>query len=167
MQQWPSPNNSPATPSSPRTSRATEIIPRLYVSDLCIAENPSALSSLGITHILSTMRGFVAVPPELRIHRAQIPLDDFPFAELAAHLPTSTSFIHAALRDPNARVLVHCVEGISRSVSVVSAFLMALYGWTPPQAIQFVKSRRRIAEPNPGFVSQLHEYAGVLRQSSR
>lgn len=167
MQPWSTlvaPSTAPALPFHQRVSRASEIIPRLYISDLCIAESAATLSALGVTHVLSAMRGFVAIPTSLSIHHAQLPLDDFPFAELAAHLPTSTGFLVEALRDPNARVLVHCAEGISRSVSVVAAFLMAQYGWTPAQAIQFVKSRRKIADPNPGFVAQLHEYEDVLRR---
>ncbi|KAF8326925.1 protein-tyrosine phosphatase-like protein [Amanita rubescens] len=77
-----------------------------------------------------------------------------------AHLPQTTAWIGDALsRDPNSRVLVHCVEGISRSVSVVAAYLMAHFGWTPTEALKFIKNKRRVAEPNFGFVQQLHEYA--------
>ncbi|KII88276.1 hypothetical protein PLICRDRAFT_111351 [Plicaturopsis crispa FD-325 SS-3] len=152
-------------PYSQRNPAASEIIPRLYISDLSIAEDASHLASLGITHVLSAMRGTVAVPSaELRLRCTQVPLEDFPFAELADHLPGTTAFLRDALRDPNARVLVHCAQGISRSASVVAAFLIASYGWTPPQAIQYVKSKRRIAEPNFGFVSQLHEYAAKIRR---
>lgn len=55
-------------------------------------------------------------------------------------------------------MLVHCAEGISRSVSVVAAFLMAQYGWSPSEAVGFIKERRLIANPNFGFVQQLYEY---------
>ncbi|KAH7924750.1 phosphotyrosine protein [Leucogyrophana mollusca] len=165
MSNWPS-SPSVQTPYPARPSGASEILPRLYVSDLSFAENPAALVSLGITHILSAMRGFVAAPQGLHIHRAQFPLEDLPFSELAAHLPGTTAFLRSALHDPNARVLVHCMEGVSRSTSVVCAFLIAEYGWTPAQAIQFVKSRRRSAEPNMGFVQQLQEYADSLRPAS-
>jgi protein-tyrosine phosphatase len=161
--QWPA---SPIaqTPYPLRPPSASEIMPRLYVSDLAFAENPAALASLGITHVLSAMRGFVAQPAHLPLHRAQFPLDDLPFSELAAHLPHTTAFMRGALTDPNARVLVHCVEGVSRSTSVVAAYLIAEFGWTPAQAVQYVKSRRRAAEPNFGFVQQLQEYAESLRR---
>jgi atypical dual specificity phosphatase len=90
----------------------------------------------------------------------QIKVEDFPFAELAAHLPLTTKFIQDALwSNPEARVLVHCAEGVSRSVSVVAAFLMAQYGWSPKEAISFIKERRMVANPNFGFIQQLHEYA--------
>lgn len=162
--QWP-PSPISQTPYPLRPPSASEIMPRLYVSDLAFAENPAALASLGITHVLSAMRGFVAQPPHLPIHRAQFPLDDLPFSELAAHLPHTTAFLRGALTDPNARVLVHCVEGVSRSTSVVAAYLIAEFGWTTAQAVQYVKSRRRAAEPNFGFVQQLQEYAESLRRS--
>ncbi|KAF8889882.1 protein-tyrosine phosphatase-like protein [Infundibulicybe gibba] len=144
------------TAPAPRGCRpASEIIPRVYISDLAFAENAGCLSSHGITHILSTLPDTIVIPSEAALFPQPKRL---PFAELAAHLPATTAWICDALRDPEARVLVHCAEGISRSVSVVAAFLMAQYGWTPVEAIQHIKSKRRIANPNFGFVQQLHEY---------
>ncbi|CAL1705355.1 unnamed protein product [Somion occarium] len=156
--------------SSPYGSRhppplpPTEVIPRLYLSDISAAENTSTLRSLGITHIVSAMLGLVVIPHGLPVQQLQIPLQDSPFAELAEHLPRTTAFIADALRDPHARVLVHCVQGISRSTSVVCAYLIAVYGWTPAQAVQYIKSKRSLADPNPGFVSQLGEYAASLQR---
>ncbi|KAI0748405.1 protein-tyrosine phosphatase-like protein [Daedaleopsis nitida] len=164
-----SPAPSPLQPQPP-----TEIVPRLYIGDLAAAESPETLSSLGITHILSAMSGHVALPsssalphlaPHKPLQRMQLPLQDTPFAELAAYLPHTTAFIAAALCDPAARVLVHCVQGVSRSVSVVAAFLIAQYGCGPEQAVQWVQGKRRCAQPNPGFVSQLGEYYQTLRKS--
>lgn len=152
------------TPHTQSARNVSEIVPGLFISDLAFAENPSLLSSYRITHVLSTLPGTIFCPPPTLLpaqpRRLQIRVDDLPFAELAAHLPTTTAFIRDALSaSDNARVLVHCGEGISRSVSVVAAYLMAAYGWTPMEAIQYVKSKRRVAEPNFGFVRQLHEYA--------
>lgn len=142
----------------------SEILPCLYISDLSFAENPANLSSYRITHVLSTLPDKIHIPS---VHpppsRLQIKVEDFPFAELAAHLPTTTAWIRDALKSsPNARVLVHCGEGISRSVSVVAAFLIATYGWTPVEALQYIKSKRKVANPNFGFVQQLGEYARSL-----
>lgn len=158
-----------ANPFSPSQTMAnarnvSEIIPRLYISDLAFAESPPSLSSYRITHVLSTLPDKIFCPPPTLLpvqpSRMQIRVDDLPFAELAAHLPNTTAWIQDALvNNPEARVLVHCVEGISRSVSVVAAFLMAQYGWSPVEALQYIKNKRRIAEPNFGFVQQLHEYA--------
>ena len=163
----PLPSANPFSPTHHASTRGvTEIIPRLYISDLSFAENPACLSSHRITHVLSTLPDAIYIPPATLLHphpppvRLQVRVEDFPFAELAAHLPQTSAWIDDALsRDPNSRVLVHCVEGISRSVSVVAAYLIAHLGWTPNEALKFIKNKRRVAEPNFGFVQQLHEYA--------
>lgn len=148
----------------------TEIIPRLYISDIYSAENTHTLDSLGITHVLSAMCGTVVIPHNTpngtHIQHCKIPLVDTPFSELAGFLPTSTSFVREALRDENARVLVHCVKGVSRSASVIAAFLIAEFGWTPERAVGFVKAKRGVAEPNSGFVKQLGEYAALCANGS-
>lgn len=148
----------------------TEIIPRLYISDIYSAENAHTLDSFGITHVLSAMCGTVVIPHHTtsgtHIKHCKIPLVDTPFSELAGFLPTSTSFVREALRDENARVLVHCVKGVSRSASVIAAFLIADFGWSPEKAVAFVKAKRAVAEPNSGFVQQLGEYAALCAESS-
>jgi protein-tyrosine phosphatase len=160
---------SAATPSTPTTpypstyppNNASEIIPRLYVSDLTFAENAASLSFHRITHILTVMPDRVCQPPlPMQPMRMQVRVEDMPFAELAAHLPSTTAFIRDALNSsPDTRVLVHCGEGISRSVSVVAGFLMAQYGWGRDEAVNYIKSKRRVANPNFGFMGQLQEYA--------
>lgn len=52
-------------------------------------------------------------------------------------------------------VLVHCMAGISRSVSMVAYHMMVTYGISYDEAIRIIRSRRHIANPNPGFVYQL------------
>ncbi|KAF8489829.1 protein-tyrosine phosphatase-like protein, partial [Russula emetica] len=137
----------------------SEILPRLYISDLQTAEDAALISSLGITHVLSAMPGHVALPPTVTAHAVQVPLHDAPFAELAAHLPRTTRYIARALRSsPDARVLVHCAMGTSRSVAVVCGYLIAAHGLHPSQALEFVRARRAAAAPNRGFIDQLHEY---------
>ncbi|KZT71347.1 phosphatases II [Daedalea quercina L-15889] len=143
----------------------TEIVPNLFIADLGAAENPKLLIQLGITHVLSAMCGRVLLPANVPLAQLQLPLQDSPFAELAEYLPASTLFLSEALRDPKARVLVHCAQGISRSSSVVCAYLIAKYGWTPDQAVRFVKSKYAPADPNPGFVMQLGEYARSLNKT--
>ena len=156
-------------PSPLQQDHPTEIIPRLYIGALAAAESPEVLSSLGITHIVSAMCGPIALPSPSQVpqipphHRLQVPLLDTPFSELAGHLPRTTAFIAAALARDDACVLVHCAQGISRSASVVAAYLIAAYACSPEQAVKWVQGKRLCAQPNPGFVAQLGEYAQTLR----
>lgn len=160
---------SPAT-SPLQAQPPTEVLPRLYIGDLAAAECPETLAALGITHVLSVMPGHVAIPPPATLshlarplERLQLPLHDTPFAELALHLPRTTAWIEHALRaDPANRVLVHCVQGVSRSASVVAAYLVAETRWPPKYVVEWIQAKRPCAQPNSGFVAQLDEYARSL-----
>lgn len=55
---------------------------------------------------------------------------------------------------PAGRVLVHCAMGVSRSATVVLAFLMIYENMTLVEAIQTVQTHRDIC-PNSGFLRQL------------
>lgn len=52
------------------------------------------------------------------------------------------------------RVLVHCLMGVSRSATLVLAFLMIVEGLTLREAVAAVRPHRDIC-PNPGFLQQL------------
>ena len=68
--------------------------------------------------------------------------------------------------DP-ARPQVHCAMGISRSATVVSAYLVATTSMQPHEAIEFVQSKREIVCPNLGFRRQLDVYASRLRGTKK
>ena len=56
------------------------------------------------------------------------------------------------------RVLVHCLAGMSRSATIVIAYLIATTPMTAGEATEFVRSKRRIIRPNYGFTKQLEQY---------
>lgn len=66
-------------------------------------------------------------------------------------------FIEAA-REKNGRVLVHCIQGISRSVTLVIAYLILTKKLNYDEAFKIVQSRRSIASPNLGFAIQLQNF---------
>ena len=48
--------------------------------------------------------------------------------------------------------------GISRSATIVCAYLIATMRMTPNEALAAVKEKRGIVSPNMGFLRQLEEY---------
>lgn len=66
-------------------------------------------------------------------------------------------FIENALKDPKGTngVLVHCFYGVSRSSTLVIAYLMKKYNLTYQKAFERVKSKRSLCHPNRGFIQQL------------
>jgi hypothetical protein len=57
--------------------------------------------------------------------------------------------------------------GISRSSTVVMAYLIATTNMTPHEALATVRSKRTIVRPNRGFMSQLQEYYSKCSNSSQ
>lgn len=62
----------------------------------------------------------------------------------------------------NQKVVVNCYAGISRSSSIVIAYIMYKYKLTLQEAYQYVKSKRAIVEPNSGFMKQLKTLEPIL-----
>jgi len=86
------------------------------------ARSTRSLAENRITHILSVCSD--PIPSEAReagIHHKRISVEDVDYADLLIHLPSACHFIDQALRSGGV-VLVHCVQGISRSAAVVAAY---------------------------------------------
>lgn len=67
-----------------------------------------------------------------------------------------------ARQTPNGACLVHCVAGISRSTTIVLAYLMKYLKMSLKDAHAHVKSRRPLIRPNLGFWKQLVDYEKML-----
>lgn len=65
-----------------------------------------------------------------------------------------------SIHSENGTVLVHCEQGVSRSASVVIAYLLAATHefHSVTDALDFVKSKRGVIRPNAGFLRQLEHY---------
>lgn len=65
-------------------------------------------------------------------------------------------------RQANTNVLIHCMAGISRSVTLTIAYLMYHFGLSMHAAYQFVKEKRPAISPNLNFMGQLVEFEKEL-----
>jgi atypical dual specificity phosphatase len=55
--------------------------------------------------------------------------------------------------------------GISRSATVICAYLIATTRMTPREALAAVRAKRSIVSPNMGFLRQLEEYTVEVQRS--
>jgi dual specificity phosphatase 12 len=86
------------------------------------ARSSRSLAERRITHIISVCPDAIpAELPESGICHMRIPVEDVDYADLLIHLPSACRFIDQALRGGGV-ILVHCVQGISRSAAVVAAY---------------------------------------------
>ncbi|KAF8328192.1 uncharacterized protein EI90DRAFT_3218374 [Cantharellus anzutake] len=132
-----------------------EVVPGLWIGDLSAAVANDELEKNNIKFILSAMRGRVKLNPMLRRH--QIPLDDSPDTDVLEHIPACNALIEAALSRGEG-ILVHCQAGMSRSATIVAAFLMYSQNLDRDSAIKLIQQARPSVAPNVGFMEQLELY---------
>jgi hypothetical protein len=83
-------------------------------------------------------------------------IDDDPYELIMSNFDFVHLVIRKALRD-NKRILVHCAAGVSRSATLVAAYLILENNMTAQEAINFIISKRECVNPNDGFRWQLKE----------
>ncbi|KAI0053766.1 phosphatases II [Auriscalpium vulgare] len=127
---------------------------QLFIGNLNAATCPEVRRDYAITHIVSVCPDYPSQGPR----HLTIPIQDSEYEDLLVYLPEACRFIQAAL-DGGGRVLVHCVMGISRSATVIAAYLMMTRRMNPQNAIALIKRSRPRVLPNYGFIKQLHVFA--------
>ena len=90
--------------------------------------------------------------PNIEWHRLVI--DDDEDERISEYFFSVHKIISNALTH-NKNIIVHCAAGMSRSPTLVIAYFMIENRWSYEEAINFVRKRRPIVEPNIGFVKQL------------
>lgn len=137
------------------------ITDRVYLGNWDAAVDKKVLTKLGITHVVSMVEFGPDIPDVVETaNRLHIRLNDSADTNILCHLEETTNFIKTALEaNKNNKVLVHCLMGISRSATVVCAYMIATKKLTGAEAIAFVQKKRPIVCPNLGFRQQLNIFA--------
>ena len=104
----------------------------LFIGDYDTSNNKAALLHHGITHVLTLISDGVATYPHLFAYHI-VRIHDSHTQDIAATFESCNNFIRGALKERNGEkrgeggeggVLVHCECGVSRSSTVVIAYLM-------------------------------------------
>ncbi|KAI3812445.1 hypothetical protein L1987_17154 [Smallanthus sonchifolius] len=132
----------------------SRIIDHVFLGSDAVAKNRQVLRQNGITHVLNCV-GFVC--PEYfkkDLVYKTLWLQDNPSEDITSILYDVFDYFED-VREQNGRVFVHCCQGVSRSTSLVIAYLMWREGQSFETAFQQVKAARGVTNPNMGFASQL------------
>ncbi|NXX74767.1 DS13B phosphatase, partial [Urocolius indicus] len=139
-----------------------QVWPNIYLGDAWAARSKATLQSLNITHILNAADGPYSINTgakyyeDLQIEYYGVEAFDDPAFDLSIFFYDAANFIGKALNTSGGKVFVHCAMGVSRSASLVLAFLMIHENMTLVDALKTVSAHRDIC-PNSGFLSQLRD----------
>ncbi|XP_061197765.1 dual specificity protein phosphatase 3-like [Saccostrea echinata] len=147
-----------------------EVYPGILLGNYYIAKNVEELKRKRVTHIVNCAQGnkfnqintdeeyfsgtdimFLGIKA---LDTARFPINQF--------FHSAADFIDEALKEKGT-VYVHCQSGMSRSGSIVLAYLMIKKGMTVMDAVKQVRDKREIF-PNDGFLKQLCELDEELQQ---
>ncbi len=117
------------------------------------ASSKELLQKFGITHILTVAKGHPAQFPHSFKYKI-IPVLDMASTNLKRRFNECIEFINECLSN-GGKVLVHCFAGVSRSATIILAYMMQEHGLSYHAAIKFVKNKRALINPNDGFRTQL------------
>lgn len=132
----------------------SRVADHIYLGSDAVARNREILEENGITHVLNCV-GFVC--PEYfkkDLTYKTLWLQDSPCEDITSILYDVFDYFEE-VSEQGGRVFVHCYQGVSRSTSLVIAYLMWRKGQSFEDAFQYVKAARGITNPNMGFACQL------------
>jgi len=144
------------------TFEATQIIDNLWVGSISSSCNREMLHKYKIETIISAFLGSTAsFPYDFNYERAK--LRDVVDENIMEDFNRLLSIIHTELMNGKG-VLVHCILGKSRSVSIVAAYLIKYRNMSRDEAIEFIRNKRSQIDPNPGYMTSLKEFEEEVRK---
>ncbi|XP_040593147.1 dual specificity protein phosphatase 12 isoform X2 [Mesocricetus auratus] len=148
-----------ATSPASSAGHTVEVRPGLYLGGAAAVAEPDHLKEAGITAVLTvdSEPGFQAGAGFEGLRSLFVPALDEPETDLLSHLDRCVAFIGQSRAEGRA-VLVHCHAGVSRSVAVVTAFIMKTEQLSFEKAYENLQTVKPEAKMNEGFEWQLKLY---------
>jgi len=98
------------------------VYPNIYIGNYSTSTNKQLLTNLGITHIISVIPSFNP-PFEDKFKYLHIEAYDDEIQDIKQYFEISNEFISKCLNE-GGKILIHCMVGRSRSVTIFLAFLI-------------------------------------------
>jgi len=136
----------------------------LFLGNMQHATNRESLERFQIKNILNVCDLRLSQSIIDNFNVIHIPMPDEPRTNIKQHFDRTNELLHE-IYEKKERCLVHCAAGISRSATIVLAYLMKYHHNTLKEAFYFLIEKRPQIWPNEGFLLQLIRYETELIRS--
>jgi protein-tyrosine phosphatase len=143
-----------------------EIIPHLFLGNIYVGTDYRVLKKFNITHIVRIVENSELLIDYDGIKYETYELDDYPDVDIKEIFNKVNISIRTS-RKKKENVLVHCVMGISRSPTVIIAYLIDKQKMSLRHAVKLVQDKRPCIFPNEGFIEQLKLYEKQIQRRRR
>ena len=152
----------------------SEIIPCFYVSSCHDAYDKKQLTKMNTSHIL-VCGGDLKTPfaQGFNMSYKKLPIQDIARASIVKFFLDGfkhfENFVkekqpYSTKDESKPSCLVHCMAGCSRSVSMMTAYIMLKTNCKFDEVFEWVKEKRACSRPNKGFVEQLMYFEQTIDQ---
>ncbi|KAK4313176.1 hypothetical protein Pmani_015460 [Petrolisthes manimaculis] len=138
------------------------VLPGVMLGSQHVAHDLDILTHNNVTHIINVATDVKNLFEDNFIYKT-FEAYDKPTHRLINIFDECCEIIHTAISSGGC-VLVHCNGGISRSTTIIAAFLIKHHNMNPNEALTFIKQQRPFVNPNSGFMQQLQEYHENITQ---
>ena len=146
------------TTLSPSYDQITE---KLFLGHEDTARDKAILNKLNISNILICAEGCEPFFKDEYKYKI-LYIDDAIDENILSWLQEAFEFIDSSEKN----IYIHCVMGISRSPSIVIAYLMYKNKMSYEEAYDLVKNKRNVINPNSGFQEQLKKFEKILKENN-
>jgi len=155
----------PVITSKSKCSTASQITDNLILGSEYDAKDPEIYKKFKITKVLTIMSDDFTLPESIKsILKPEnikfIKLNDTTCSDISTHFREAIEFMET----DGDICLVHCRAGISRSSTLIMAYLMEKNSWSLNEAFTFTKSKRSCVAPNFGFLGQLQKFEDEINK---
>ncbi|XP_054612033.1 uncharacterized protein si:dkey-175m17.7 [Dunckerocampus dactyliophorus] len=133
------------------------ILPFLFLGNERDAQDLDLLLRLNIGYVVNVTTHLPLYHVKSGLRYKRLPATDNSKQNLRQYFEEVFEFIEEAYQSGQG-VLVHCQAGVSRSATIVIAYLMKHTLMTMTDAYKYVRSRRPVVSPNLNFMGQLLEF---------
>ena len=140
----------------------SEVLPKVFIGNAAASKDSNFFTQYKISHVINITEQepnyFDVKNDDLRhgkVTYLHLPVSDKCSSLLSSYFAQTNAFIENCLSSQTNALLIHCKCGVSRSPTVLLAYLVHVRRMTLSAALNLVRKRRRRIRPNVGFFLQL------------